>query len=595
MKWSNFFSYGTDNYLQLDAEGVQQLIAGNGAGKTSILLILEELLYGKNHKGVKKSDLKNRNLKAKILLGEVGFTKDNDKFVVAVNRSTTLKVIITKNGIDISRHTGAQSLKLVEDILGINYTLFNQLTYLSTDSKLRFLTDTDTERKKFLIKLFQLDKYLETHEIFKGVAKNLDSDIKQLLGGSDTLQRLTKKDTALAAKAEEAAQPVPEPYNSLNKSTLESDLFNIKKINTRIQRNNSYTQMLSDLDKSVLATSVSEPDTEGLQLKQQAVGGFTTKIANNKARIAKIDKLGDKCPTCFSSIDTEGVANLKAQSTNRIQSLETELSTIQQEITTIKQHVTNYTKYTSVSDEFERLTNLIDEELEEQLLDKSAIEAELRDIKQKITSREETIKSILASNNKAVANNFAIKAAIENIEKYKSELVILEADITAKSNLLGTATTLKDIFSTKGLLSYKLQFLVQDLEKQINTYLAELSKGRFLLNFALSGDKLNVVIVDEGKEIAISALSTGEISLVEVATLLAVRKLMCAISGTSINLLFLDEVISVLQDNNKEIVLELLMKEKNLNILTVSHGYEHPLISKLKITKREGVSHIEEF
>ena len=60
LKWSNCFSYGPDNELDLDDNTVTQIIGTNGMGKSSIPLIIEEVLYNKNSKGIKKADIPNR-------------------------------------------------------------------------------------------------------------------------------------------------------------------------------------------------------------------------------------------------------------------------------------------------------------------------------------------------------------------------------------------------------------------------------------------------------------------------------------------------------------------------------------------------------
>jgi len=55
LTWSNCFSYGENNALDLETHLITQLVGTNGAGKSSIPLILEEALFNKNSKGVKKS------------------------------------------------------------------------------------------------------------------------------------------------------------------------------------------------------------------------------------------------------------------------------------------------------------------------------------------------------------------------------------------------------------------------------------------------------------------------------------------------------------------------------------------------------------
>ena len=59
LKWSNCFSYGADNELDLSSNTVTQLVGTNGMGKSSIPLIIEEALYNKNSKGIKKADFGN--------------------------------------------------------------------------------------------------------------------------------------------------------------------------------------------------------------------------------------------------------------------------------------------------------------------------------------------------------------------------------------------------------------------------------------------------------------------------------------------------------------------------------------------------------
>jgi DNA repair exonuclease SbcCD ATPase subunit len=132
------------------------------------------------------------------------------------------------------------------------------------------------------------------------------------------------------------------------------------------------------------------------------------------------------------------------------------------------------------------------------------------------------------------------------------------------------------------------------LEKLTNEYLAELYAGRFALSFQISNsDKLNVVINDNGRDVDILALSSGERARVNVATLLGIRKLMQSLSNSRINLLILDETIETLDAEGKEKLIEILLAEENLNTVLVSHGFSHPLIEKISVIKENNISRIE--
>ena len=100
-------------------------------------------------------------------------------------------------------------------------------------------------------------------------------------------------------------------------------------------------------------------------------------------------------------------------------------------------------------------------------------------------------------------------------------------------------------------------------------------------------------ITDNGNIVDILALSSGELARVNTATLIAIRKLMSSISKSRINILFLDEVINVLDETGREKLVEVLLGEENLNTYVVSHGWTHPLLEKIEVVKQENVSALE--
>ena len=142
------------------------------------------------------------------------------------------------------------------------------------------------------------------------------------------------------------------------------------------------------------------------------------------------------------------------------------------------------------------------------------------------------------------------------------------------------------------MLAYKIENLVGELEEMANEYLAELSDGRFTLEFVVSNDKLNVQITDNGNVVDILALSSGELARVNTATLIAIRKLMSSISKSKINILFLDEVTNVLDDQGREKLVEVLLRE-DMNTYIVSHGWSHPLLEKIEVVKDGNISTLE--
>jgi exonuclease SbcC len=191
-------------------------------------------------------------------------------------------------------------------------------------------------------------------------------------------------------------------------------------------------------------------------------------------------------------------------------------------------------------------------------------------------------------------HNSNVELILKQLDEYREQLSELKAELSSMETDLSHVGVLKKAFSTNGLVNYKVEYLVKDLETQINNYLADLSDGQFQLLFVLDGEKLNVEIVDKGKSVFMEDLSAGELAKINASTLLAIRKLMAAINSAKINILFLDEIMGVLDEHGKEKLIEVLMNETDLNTLLVSHEFSHPLIPMINIIKEDNISRIED-
>ena len=214
-----------------------------------------------------------------------------------------------------------------------------------------------------------------------------------------------------------------------------------------------------------------------------------------------------------------------------------------------------------------------------------------KEIDDKIHCKRNTIRD--CENERRTRQNTRIQVIQEQTHEFINQLNEAESSLSDLDSLYSNLEVLKKAFSTNGLIAYKIENLVKELEELVNTYLAELSDGRFTLEFVVSNDKLNIQITDNGSIVDILALSSGELARVNTATLIAIRKLMSSISKSRINILFLDEVINVLDESGREKLVEVLLDEDNLNTYVVSHGWTHPLLEKIEVVKRENVSALE--
>jgi len=259
----------------------------------------------------------------------------------------------------------------------------------------------------------------------------------------------------------------------------------------------------------------------------------------------------------------------------------------------IKEQNKKAQEYLTAKASWEQTLKSIDQSLPKTLLVAEDLKEKYDTAKALFKASKQAIAKVEKENQEIEKRNTRIAIILEQQEGFEVKLKSAQKALEAVQSLSNNLEVLKKAFSTNGLLAYKLENLVVDLEDLTNHYLAALSDGRFTLEFVVQSDKLNVQITDNGNIVQILALSSGELARVNTATLLAIRKLMSSISKSRINILFLDEVINVLDVTGRENLIEVLIKEESLNTYIVSHGWTHPLLDKVEVVKTDNVSNLE--
>tara|TARA_R110002073_G_scaffold3583_1_gene23703 strand:- start:481 stop:2271 length:1791 start_codon:yes stop_codon:yes gene_type:complete len=590
LRWDNCFSYGRDNILDLNDSNLTQLVGTNGMGKSSIPLIIEEVLFNKNSKGIKKQEIQNRFVNDGYSIN-LTFQVDENDYEIDVSRKASIKCKLYKNGDDISSHTATNTYKTVQDLLGLDFKTFTQLVYQNTNTSLQFLTATDTNRKKFLIDLLKLEEYVEFFDIFKEAARDISFEVNNLNGKSDTIVKWLEENKLESMDILPILNlPKFSESDEQQLQQLRHDFEKISENNKKIIDNNFTKDRLTEQETNEHRLFKGEEISLTAMLQQ--LGTFSSKEAEAQAHMDKIDTLEGQCPTCEQELDWNELEKLNLDYLNAKTNAHNNQVILQEKIAEAKKHNKLCIIRDSQQREYEDLIRDWDNSLPSTILDGEDISSQIDELSSKIANIRNEIESISASNLVAERHNTRISIIQEQSEGMETQL---EEVVAALGKIEEQAThleILKKAFSTNGLLAYKIENLVKDLEDLTNEYLAELSSGRFSLEFVVTNDKLNVEITDNSKVVDILALSSGELARVNTATLLAIRKLMSSISSSRINTLFLDEIISVLDDEGKEKLVEILLGEE-LNTYLVSHGWTHPLLSKIEVIKEDNISRLE--
>ena len=597
LQWSNCFSYGEENELNLNESIVTQLVGTNGTGKSSIPLILEEVLFNKNSKGIKKADIPNREVNNGYDIA-LSFDVVDDEYKIEVSRRGNIKVKLYKNGDDISSHTATNTYKTLEEIIGIDFKTFSQIVYQNTNASLQFLTATDTNRKRFLIDLLQLDNYVKYFDVFKELSRNLAGDVSNIQGKIDTIDKWLSdnylEDTSLLSKLE---LPFYSEEDEESLRSLQIEFQNISEITKKINQNNLYKSQLESIDLGLAKDYVNNNEWQDSEQLLEEIGEIKSRGAQEVRMVKKymdLQELDDAgCPTCGQEIN---LAFIK-QELHKHQTARTAYSEKLEEANDRLGDMNDANKMLKQMEQkinsWEEIYRNIDHTLPSLIPDSEEIQDKILKLKERISNRQERVNEVIEENERRERHNTRLSIIEEQQTDFENQHKELLAELKDANNKFANVDILKKAFSTNGLLAYKIENLVKDLEELTNEYLAELSDGRFSLEFVVLNDKLNVEIDDNGKTVDILALSAGELARVNTSTLLAIRKLMSSISKSQINVLFLDEVTNVLDEQGKERLVELLLREENLNTYIVSHGWTHPLLARIEAVKEEKVSRLE--
>lgn len=600
LKFSNMFSYGENNIIDLDTSRITQLTAPNGSGKSSIAMIIQEILFNKNVKGIKKTDILNRWAKGKSWNAALTFLCDSsDCEVIVIRSGAQTKVKFIKDGVDESEHKVLDTYKKISQVVGTDFEVFSQLTYQSSTDLLDFLKATDTNRKKFLINLFNLEKYITIGDKIKTKTSATEKDNIKLQGELKSVEDFLNS-TSIPDKKMSVTIPEVESYLQQEIGVLQQEIKNYNDICKKIDKNNLYIQ---EFESIKFDGTITKPESfqhyDEYQTLKHDLAVLNSEISAHKKELESVD-LSSHCTTCGQSIDTTHIEAMATELSKQIES-KSEIHTEamkkakawSQEIKTIESETKEWeTNQTSIS-RWETLHSIIDNQLYREYPDIDASKERIRELTVEYNLQTENNNKAQTHNESVAAHNAKVDALIEQKKDFTNRQSVLKDDILVKSDQINALNILKKAFSTSGIVAFKLENLTKELEIAINHYLSLLSDGQFQVEFKLDKEKLNIAVINNGASTPIETVSGGEFSRIQTSILLAIRTLLSKLGGSSINLLFLDEITGVLDDEGKDKLIEVLQQEHNLNVFLISHDFTHPLIDKISIVKEENISSIQ--
>ena len=613
--FKNMLSYKDKVVLNFRESGVTIINGPNGSGKSSVHTVLEEILYNKNSHGLTKAEIPHRYSDTPHYDGYVIFEAQGSEYKLVKTVKSTAKLQLFKDGEDISSNTATQTYAQLESIIGLDFSTFSKLVNQSMDSSLDFLSATDQKRKEFLVSLQNLERYYEVEEKIKEDRKQIELKLNQasarVTAATKWLNQSQDIPPELSLREELDADGTSEFYEKIQNHRQEmgeitSQLANAVSVNTRISAHSlKLTKAIAQVDSqnkkvaNAFVDCAGSPDIGRLPKVTFESGSVSSRMSDIKTKHTKLkaDAAVTQCPTCRSQLDKSQVVQLANEMAAEYKALKVQQESLNEEAALLTKYKT-YLDFIQERDRLRLIVNELQVENQPDFIDVSQLEAQKKELQNHITGLEHAISDynktaadIRRANDEIRANNVARETKLQQMDKYKTDLNLAQAEESELSQKFNDLDLLQK--STKDLVAYKIESNIKVFESLINTNLQELSDGQFGIGFELDKTKLGVIVFDNGTRVSLKALSSGEKSIVHVATLLAIRDTMVHSYGEDLNLLFLDEVISVLDPEKKDTLVNLLLRITNMTIFLVSHGYNNQLAKSLVVEKNaEGASTI---
>ena len=417
LNWDNCFSYGAGNELILNDNTVTQIIGTNGMGKSSIPLIIEEVLYNKNSKGIKKADIPNRYVNNGYSI-KLEFSKGSDEYCISVDRKNSIKVKLEENGEDISSHTATNTYKTLQQIIGVDFKTFSQLVYQNTNASLQFLTATDSNRKKFLIDLLHLEDYVELFEIFKDASKETNTLITSSKSKIATIEKWLKdnklEDTNIlpTLKVE-----INTEEDEKGLSSLLLEIKNISENNKKIAKNNGLIDILKKLDMQ--KAELDNPgDIISNETERESLFAAKARKDNAIKTLKKIVGLGNTCHVCNQEIDEEFKHNTAEVEIKIRDEAKVEIERLEQEVNDIGRHNMKVKKFEKLQQDWSNTFRSIDRSLPTRIQSEEELKSKAEHLSEVLKEKRKEIKIIADQNTEITKRNTRIQVIQEQTQEF---------------------------------------------------------------------------------------------------------------------------------------------------------------------------------
>lgn len=518
--------------------------SGNSVGKSTLVNVILQGLFMKNIQGDSIERLSNAYTKEKPSI-TITLEKEGVEYTIVNNYKDGICKVY-KEGVLLDFVRKKDIKDEIEEILGISYFIFSQLIYISPNNPSLFSSVSNDAQNKFIQSLLNI-------EFIQDINKKSSADLKSFRG------EVTLKVKELNL----LQQQVESLTKQINLVPVFEDIDYSEEINSMaadISRKEDYQIILKkNYDKA--KKELEAENKREIEIKSE-IKHLEIALSKELDLIAKGD-----CPTCGQSTtklstktDKSLLKNLKeshTESFEKVLAKKAELRTIEDELAEVSSEIT-----------IARNT--------------------LNGLKHK---KEEQLK---AEKHISIKNSLEEQRtlAITNLIEAQSSLTLLE-DKVYILELITQCT------SSKGFIKERISLFLQLFNQELQELGKELLGSNYLIEITKNKTLGYELTVNDGEIVLnYSSLSSGYKSRLDLVIALALNSAIKLLTGISINVLFLDEILSAVDSVGIESISKLLNKIKHRFpekiIFVVSHNQILKEVSDtLTITRQNDASKLK--
>jgi DNA repair exonuclease SbcCD ATPase subunit len=516
----------------------------NGAGKTAIFNCLSFALFDKIPRKITASEILRRG--AKSGCATVSLLCGKDEWTVRRSRPKGVEFFKNGNKSEITQDEFESKIRFTYDqfLLTVYTPQANSFQYL------RFISSPDSEKKSFILRLLNLDRFADlkkaTDDRLKLISSQIERDVSSINANSSKI------------------------------SAYSESLVDEIEINEQLSLLNSSISSLEDQLSSIL--TVEKPDLSKYKKLELDLRQKQTNISQAKVRRSMLHdryremslsvkelNVNEKCNECGSILDTK-------QSKLKHEEHQTK---IKEKLKQIKSDIDQQDLIVSDENKISDLLNKLEEKKRKDSEQYNKNNENLNEIRTILKVQLSKKDNLLLK----IKNNQELKNKIESLNELNEK--ITEGIFNNKKNL-EVYKTLSNIYSPTGAQAYVLDSVVDTFNEVIQKYLDILSPNMsYVLNSYKETSKGDVVakfsetLSKNGTEVSVGSLSGGELKGLSLCVDFALLEVLETQFGLNLNPIILDEPFDGLDTSGREIVLALLEQlSGSRQIFVIDHASE---------------------